>query len=343
MKAIRPMDLDFFREMLDIDSTSGRELALSEFICERVSALGCSVERFPVGDGTQNLLLSWGEPRMVFCTHMDTVPPYIHPRLKDDVFHGRGTCDAKGQIFAMLEACKALHAQGKTGFALLLLSGEETGSFGAKAFAKLPFKAPYLVVGEPTDNCMASACKGTKAFGVSIQGCPVHSGYPDAGLSAVNLFNDWVNALKAVEFPADPKLGPTTWNIGRLVSDNPQNILSPALEFRIYFRTTFASDAMVEPALRRISDAVVAANPAARISLNAFGGDTPADYLTLEGIASKVISFGSDAPHLTNFQHKAICGPGSILNAHTPNEKICLKDIEKAVDQYIAMYNNWVR
>lgn len=50
------------------------------------------------------------------------------------VFYGRGTCDAKGQIFAMWEACKQLEAKGCTDFGLLLLAGEETGSFGAKAF-----------------------------------------------------------------------------------------------------------------------------------------------------------------------------------------------------------------
>ena len=80
----------------------------------------CTVERFEVGDGTANLLFSWGEPRVVFCTHMDTVPPYIPPTFDEALgtMSGRGTCDAKGQIYAMYEACRILESKGYDGFGL---------------------------------------------------------------------------------------------------------------------------------------------------------------------------------------------------------------------------------
>ena len=129
-----------FYNMLSIDSTSGSE---REFALMLRNTLSCpDIRTFEVGDGTLNLLLCWGEPRVVFCTHMDTVPPYIPPVEKDARICGRGACDAKGQIFAMYSACKALEAEGLQGFGLLLLSGEETGSWGAKAFAKTPVLAP---------------------------------------------------------------------------------------------------------------------------------------------------------------------------------------------------------
>ena len=106
-------------------------MLLVEFVAD-----GRKVESFDVGDGTKNILVSWGSPKVVFCSHLDTVPPYISPKFSDDRVEGRGTCDAKGQIFAMWEACLELERRGCSDFALLLLAGEETGSFGAKAFSE---------------------------------------------------------------------------------------------------------------------------------------------------------------------------------------------------------------
>ena len=234
---------EFFREILSIDSTSGSERRLAEWLLAHIEAP--RAEAMEVGDGTLNLLFIWGEPRVVFCTHMDTVPPYIAPTEDGDVVRGRGSCDAKGQIFAMYGACRRLAAEGRSDFGLLLLSGEETGSFGAKAFAKTAFRAPYLVIGEPTDNCMVSASKGTRSFDLHFSGKAFHSGYPECGRSAVEMFVDFMNRLHSEEFPVDPLLGETTFNVGLLRSDNPQNILSPELDCRLYFRTTFASAARV--------------------------------------------------------------------------------------------------
>lgn len=359
-----------------------------------------------VGDGTLNLLLSWpGVPsvpkigtqgaksaqnvptvqlsgtestlQVVFCTHMDTVPPYIAPVMPDPdrasqavvsqesqgilrrctpqddnnhpdynnpsdafschserseespVISGRGSCDAKGQIFAMYTACKQMEAEGRTGFGLLILAGEETGSWGAKAFSKTDFEAPFLIVGEPTENKMVSAAKGTLSYDLKFTGEPFHSGYPQYGLSAIDLFNQFYNALKAVDWGQDPELGDTTWNVGLLHSDNPQNILSGELTCRLYFRTTFTSHDAVQRWMVGASAPLLTVTPR--------GGDTPSRYVTLPGFPSGPVAFGSDAPHLTGFGHKIICGPGSITVAHRDNEHILVSDLETAVQQYVRM------
>ena len=243
---------------------------------------------------------------------------------------GRGACDAKGQVFALVTTCQRLAGAGETDFGLLLLAGEETGSWGAKAFAKTGFRAEYLVVAEPTENCMVSASKGTKSFDLKFTGEAFHSGYPQYGVSAVDLFVEFVNKLKHQDFCLDPLLGETTWNIGLVKSDNPQNILSPELTCRIYFRTTFLSDGAVSTWM--------AAAPAlmdGRLTVTPRGGDTPARSWTVDGLPS----FGSDAPHLTNFTHKAICGPGSIRFAHRDDEHVLVADLEKAVKQYLVIYS----
>ena len=290
------MDFTFFQELLSIDSTSGKERKVAEWLAERLPGMFPAANRpvlraEEVGDGTLNLLLTWGTPRIVFCSHLDTVPPYIEPVVADEVIKGRGSCDAKGQVFAIVEACKRLAEEGKTDFGMLLLAGEETGSWGAKAFAKTDFRAEYLVVGEPTDNCMVSASKGTKSFDLKFTGEPFHSD-----------------------------------------SDNPQNILSPELTCRLYFRTTFVSD---EAVCQWMAEA-----QSGRLAVTARGGDTPARYWTVEGLPSKSVAFGSDAPHLKNFTHKAICGPGSITVAHRDDEHVLVADLATAVEQYLALYRS---
>ena len=335
------MDITFFKEFLSIDSTSGKERKVAEWLAERLPGMFPAANRpalhvEEVGDGTLNLLLTWGAPRIVFCSHLDTVPPYIEPSFADEVIKGRGSCDAKGQVFAIVEACKRLAEEGKTDFGMLLLAGEETGSWGAKAFAKTDFKAEYLVVGEPTDNCMVSASKGTKSFDLKFTGEPFHSGYPQYGVSAVDLFVEFVNALKAKDFGMDPVLGETTWNIGLLHSDNPQNILSPELTCRLYFRTTFVSDEAVCQWMAEASSVIPGLT--GNLAVTARGGDTPARYWTVEGLPSKSVAFGSDAPHLKNFTHKAICGPGSITVAHRDDEHVLVSDLATAVEQYLALY-----
>lgn len=367
------MNTELFIEMLSIDSTTGRERALADFLAERLPSGNCKVERFDVpamasetsdGEAPVNLLFRWGEPKVFFCSHLDTVPPFVAPAWDEDGnFRGRGTCDAKGQIFAMYEACLELEKRGYTDFGLLLLAGEETGSYGAKAFSAAfkDIEFDTVIVGEPTDNCMASAAKGTKAFEVTFTGKACHSGYPENGLSAVEMFCDFMNALRSIVFPKDDVLGDTTFNVGKLVSDNPQNILSDKLTCRVYFRTTFESDEMVCNVMKNM------AGPDARLrfgrrtvqdgsdiiskdvapwqksmSVNALGGDSPTRFTVLEGFESKPVSFGSDAPQLKNFRRKILCGPGSILVAHRDEEYVSLKNLETAVANYIKMFEKLI-
>ena len=386
------MNTDFFIEMLGIDSTSGKEREFADFLVERMAGPGRRIEIQEVGSMADacpegcglpvNVLVAWGSPKVVFCSHLDTVPPYIPPVVSqengvDVRVSGRGSCDAKGQIFSMWEACLELERRGYTDFGLLLLAGEETGSFGAKTFSASPMPlgtAPesdqspmpsravterdwVIIVGEPTNNNMASASKGTKSFEVTFKGEAFHSGYPQYGSSAVEMFGDFLNALRSIVFPTDEVLGETTWNIGKLVSDNPQNILSDRLTCRVYFRTTFASDEMVCNVMknmagpdarlrfgrRRAQDGsdIVAKELAPwqkSMCVKAFGGDTPTMYETLEGFPTKPVAFGSDAPQLKCFGRKILCGPGSILVAHRDEEHIDLKDIETAIGNYVRMY-----
>ncbi len=329
---LKDTEKKIFREILEIDSTTGKERELADRMMDLLRSEGIEVDFVPAPRDAYhpaNIIAKWGKPDVVYCTHLDTVPPYIPPVFDGDKVRGRGACDAKGQIISMYLACRRLAEAGAEDFALLLLHGEETGSFGAKEFREFP-GGSLVIVGEPTDNKMVSAAKGTKSFKVTIKGKSFHSGYPQMGDSAIDRFVDFALMLRNKEFPVDPVLGATTYNIGQLISDNPQNIVSDEVVFRVYFRTTFESDVLVSDFMcSKASD---------HISVEALGGDMPMRFTTLPGFATSTVSFGSDAPQLTNFKNHILCGPGSILVAHRQEEFISIAEIDKAVGQYIDMY-----
>ena len=91
-------------ELCGQDSTSGREDALLPALRTLLEELGAEILEQPVSQGRTNVLALWGEPRVLFSTHLDTVPPFIPPVLEGDILRGRGACEAKGQIAAQLGA-----------------------------------------------------------------------------------------------------------------------------------------------------------------------------------------------------------------------------------------------
>jgi len=353
-----------FLEILDIDSTSGQEKELSEYLAVKIVNLSskthgktCKLSRFDVGDGTENLLFSWGKPFVTFCTHQDTVPPYIKTttekipgklsfglKIEDEEiipdydikFKGRGTCDAKGQLISLLYTCLTLQNEGKEDFALLLLSGEETGSHGAQHFASSHAGGEFVIVGEPTENKIIKAAKGTDSFLITINGKKAHSGYPELGISAINRFVNLASDIAQHKFPVDEICGETTYNFGQLRSDNPQNIISDLVTCRCYFRNTAASKNYVKDLMMSYNDNLT--------TIEDKGGDVPISFFIPEEIIKEkqipidIVSFGSDAPRLNNYKYKLLYGPGTIRVAHQKQEYILLSDILKAIHDYHKIY-----
>jgi len=330
MNTINKEIQDFFIQMLNIDSTSGSELGLAEFIANNIRFKRATLEVQEVGDGTVNLFFKWGIPKIVFCSHLDTVPPYIKPEITS-VIKGRGTCDAKGQLIAQYAAALELEKSGYDNFGLLWVAGEEIGSFGARKANSLLEGCDFVIVGEPTENKLISAGKGTALYSVVIKGKSSHSGYPANGDNAIERFRVFMNDLSNTEFPLDNILGATTYNIGGLSSPNAHNVISDCVSFRIYFRTTFASYGILDDIMQKMSDT--------NILIERISNDKPIKFHTLDGFETGVVAYGSDAPHLTSAGEIMLYGPGSILYAHTNDEQITLDEIEKAVNDLINIYN----
>ncbi len=330
---------DFYLGLMSIESTSGREARLSEYIRHTVCYKNAKLDIQQVGDGSENLFFKWGDPKIIFCTHMDTVPPYIPPTVSynsknnlidDATVWGRGSCDAKGQIVSQYALSLELEKEGYSNFGILWVSGEETGSIGARQANPMINDCEYIIVGEPTENLLISAAKGTALYKVKIEGKGTHSGYPLNGDDAIKKFDDFYHKLCNLKFPFDNILGDTSWNIGMLSSQNAFNIVPSLVEFSLYVRTTFASEKAVDSLLQELSAKDTVLLPISK--------SEPIMFHTEEGFNQGIVSFGSDAPLFTNVPSKLLYGPGSIFNAHTESERLTIKEIDKAVKDLKTLY-----
>src|SRR5713226_8227372 len=132
------------RELVQIDSPTGKEGEVGTFLAGKLEKLGYAVERQEVTPGRWNLYALRDAPVVVFSTHLDVVPPALPFREDATHLHGRGTADAKGIAAAQIAAAEHLAAGGERRVALLFVVGEEYGSDGARAAARLAPKGRYL-------------------------------------------------------------------------------------------------------------------------------------------------------------------------------------------------------
>src|SRR2546430_8554684 len=175
------------RELIDIPSVTGEEFQIGTSLGELLNRLGYHVELQDVSPERSNVIATTeAKPRLVFSTHMDTVPPFIASGEDDEFIYGRGACDAKGIIAAQIAAAEKLRAEGIREIGLLFTVDEEVTSAGAKIANDHPFaeSCEYLINGEPTDNQLAIGTKGSLQAVIAASGRAAHSAYPEAGESA---------------------------------------------------------------------------------------------------------------------------------------------------------------
>src|SRR5580692_10461535 len=183
------------RALIDIESISGNEELVGRYLYDYLAPLAArhagSIELIEVEPRRFNVLAQWGDRLDVtLSTHIDTVPPFI-PSSEDEIhIHGRGACDTKGIIAAMIKAIEALLEAGQRNFGMLLVVGEERSSVGAYHAAAHPRGSRYLINGEPTENHLALGSKGALRYQVAATGKLAHSAYPHLGHSAIHSLLD---------------------------------------------------------------------------------------------------------------------------------------------------------
>ena len=314
------------KRLMAIPSVTGTEHGIAEFLLSHLSSLGYRVERQNVTDDRFNVFAFAGEGRVMFCTHLDTVPPANVPVHEDDQFlYGRGACDTKGIIAAMLEAGDRLRRDGVTNFGYLFLVGEETDSIGAKTANKLKWNSRYVIVGEPTQNQLARAQKGTFMVTLNVTGRAAHSGYPELGVSAIKNLLSILEECEAADWGNDAVLGKGTFNIGIFHGGEAANIVPARASTSIMIRTVEPRPRVEEKMRGIVGD---------RATMEIIGASDPQITHVVEGFSTTVVSFGSDVPYLGNLGKRLLIGPGSILDAHTAGEKISKRELMEGVELY---------
>jgi acetylornithine deacetylase len=323
--------IELTRALIDIPSKSGEEGQVAHFLFSYLDSLGYSVERQEVAAGRFNIIAASGaRPRVTLSTHLDTVPPHIASSEDERYVYGRGACDAKGIIAAQVMAAEAVRAEGIDAVGLLFTVDEEMGSLGARAANKHPqrMSSRFLVNGEPTDNKLAVGSKGSLRLVIRTAGRAAHSAYPEHGESAIEKLLDVLASLRACRWPADEFFGETTCNIGRVQGGTRPNVI-PA-------------DAHAEVQIRLVTDAApvkeaIERAVAGRAEIEYLSVADPVRMIAVEGFEQCIVRFTTDIPHLRDWGAPVLIGPGSILLAHTAEERIAKRELEEAVSIYAGL------
>jgi acetylornithine deacetylase len=314
----------FARQLIDIDSTTGREQACGEWLAAQLEALGYAVDRQPVADGRFNVFARLDRPAVVLSTHFDCVPPFFKSDVRDNVLYGRGACDAKGILAAQVAAAERMRATGERRVGMLFVVGEERGSDGAAvANAAAPGSA-FLINGEPTDNQLALATRGVLRLRLTASGRAAHSAAPHEGESAIDKLMDALIRMRTMTWPSDPDLGTTFHTLGFIEGGIAPNVISPSAKAEVMFRIVGSADEVLRTA--RELEPAVQIEEVLRVPMVRFH--------TVEGVPSAVFPFTTDVPFLDRWGTPLLFGPGSFLVAHTDRECLKLEDFETAIGRY---------
>jgi len=216
------------------------------------------------------------------------------------------------------------------GFGYLFCVGEETGGDGAKTANTRPWNVRHVIVGEPTENKLATAQKGTFTATLTVHGKAAHSGYPEAGISAIENLWRLLTDCRNADWGNSPTLGKGTFNIGVFNGGERANIVPARASASIMIRTIEPRERIIEKMRKIVGN---------RANMDVISAADPQMMHVVDGFESTVVSFGSDIPYLTNLGKPLLIGPGSILDAHTADEKISKQELMEGV----AIYERLVR
>jgi acetylornithine deacetylase/succinyl-diaminopimelate desuccinylase family protein len=339
------------------ENPPGREIEAARFLGDLLDAEGFSVAMDEYKSGRANVVatLENGSGRtFALNTHMDVVPAgqgwsgdAFSLREAGGKLHGRGACDAKGPLIAMVEAMRLLKADRARWSGTVLgvfVADEEAASEGAKHFAATRPAIDYAIIGEPTSNGTVIAHKGSLRPRVRVHGVSAHSGTPDLGRNAIYDAARLIDAVathhaEVVRRRTHSLVGTASLTITRAVAGLADNVVPDWCDLLFDRRMIPGEDE--EEVKREVTEILNAAE--ARFGLRAeildykptTGGsaETPVDHpLVLASLeAGRRHGVGERGPQgfegacdLVHFHslgaRGTVIGPGSLSQAHKPDE-----------------------
>jgi acetylornithine deacetylase len=318
------------RQLIDIESITPNEAAVGDFLCAELQQRGFDARKMPVEGERANVLATWpghDRPEIVFSTHMDTVPPFIASSEDDRHIYGRGACDAKGIVAAQVVAAEKLREM-DVFVGLLFLVGEERDSIGAKLANQHPIGARFMINGEPTENKLALASKGSLHVELVARGKMAHSAYPELGESAIDKLVEALHRLHTMKLPENADVGPCTKNVGSIQGGRAPNVIPDFAKADLFYRLVGPSDRLRHEITEAVSE----------LAEVHFTREAPFLRLrTLDGLPTMVAAFTTDIPSLPNWGEPLLLGPGSIHVAHTTGEFVEKAQLPEAVEIYCSM------
>jgi acetylornithine deacetylase len=316
------------KKLISIETITGNEGVIVSFLKRYLSEIGFNVSFDEVSGNRYNMFAVADEPYIVFSSHLDTVAPYI-PFSEDDAFlYGRGACDAKGIIAAMIKAAESLIGEGIQHIGLLFVVGEEKGSDGAKKANVLKNRCRYFINGEPTENRLAIGSKGAIRFEVQVSGKSAHSACQERGENAIEKLVDILQDFRRYSFPDHPLLGNTTVNIGTIGGGMLANVVPDRASAELMVRSVVDTATM-----KNIIEHIVDSRGEIRFHFEC----DPVLLESIKGLETTVVSYTTDIPLMTHWGKPFLLGPGSISDAHTPHERISKAQLREAVPLYCRL------
>jgi acetylornithine deacetylase/succinyl-diaminopimelate desuccinylase family protein len=344
------------------------ERGVESFVAAFCTSHGLEVRRQLVLPGRENVIAELKVPgatrTLLLDSHMDTVsldlmgPAGLHPRIQDNRMTGRGSCDDKASLAAMLLAIARLAANPAelaTNVTLLASVDEEYLMRGAQTFAESGIKADGAIVGEPTSLDVVIAHKGFVRLILRTIGKAAHSSNPQLGDNAIYQMTEFIHELRprldrALAPRSHPLVGSATWSVGKISGGAAVNIVPERCTIEVDRR--LLPDETGASALDEVDSIVaeiLAAHPSITLEREVpFAGvagiDTPPSSPLVRALSSACQSVRGTpklvgAAYGTNASRFVLAGipcvvfgPGDIQQAHTANEYVDLDQVAAAVD-----------
>jgi acetylornithine deacetylase/succinyl-diaminopimelate desuccinylase family protein len=336
------------------------EWRVSDFLASLAARAGLPIEFQGVFEGNPrraNLIIrlqsaSKVRRRIILAPHLDTVSAdAFDPRVHNGKLFGRGACDTKGSVAAMFSALLNLATSGKrpseTEILFVGLMDEENGQQGSRAFAKSSIKGDLAIIGEPTELKVVTAHKGDLWLKLVAKGRAAHGSRPDLGVNAVHQMARVIDLLetkyqKLLRKRRHPLLGHPTINVGAVRGGTQPNIVPDRCEIDIDRRTIPGeNDRVVQrEIITFVQNAgldVELINSKAKVCMPL---ETDPDNRLVQQLMSVTrqsapigVDYFSDAAVIASGGTPSVVfGPGNIAQAHTMNEWVSIRALERATD-----------
>lgn len=369
--------IDLLQALIRFPSVSSTSnVAINQHIAGQLERLGFSVsiENYHDPDGTQksNLIATRGvgPAGLAYFCHTDVVPvdawtgpgDAFDPVLESNRLYGRGSCDMKGSLVAMLTAIAQLSPHRQTApIHVICTADEEIGFVGAKSlvatsprYRELVRSQPLAIVGEPTSCEVVHAHKGIYGFRIISRGRAAHSSTRDGINANVAMVPMLVELLRLQQLSEadpslqDPRFDPPTlsWNFG--VSDHARatNVVPAKSEAWVSLRTmpTIDGELLVTAAREKAHSLGLEFKREKGGGFVWIDPQTPAVRAMCEVarcLEPKTVCYGTDGGEFTELEKLVICGPGDIAEAHTSDEFLSLEQLDRGIDLYARALRRW--